>query len=355
MTASPALITDRPAPPLRDSGLIDRRRKAAILVQLLLADGQKLALSRLPEDVQINLTRELAALRLVDKDTLHAVAEEFAREIEQVGLAAVGGVEGALAALAGQISPAAQARIKREAAEARGTDPWAQIADMAPADLVPLVDRESTEVAAVVLSKLPVSRAAELLALLPGEKARRITYAMSQTADIRPEAVARIGQALVQDYGPRASPAFAVPPVQRVGAILNFSQAATRDSVLESLAETDAGFAEQVRRAIFTFADIPERVTKVEVPRAIRGIENAVMVTALAFSQGLGGADAAAAEFILANMSQRMAESLREEIAERGRIRRTDGEAAQGTIVAAIREKADSGEVTLIQHEDAEM
>ena len=52
MTASPALMSDRPVP-LRDSGLIDRRRKAAILVQLLLADGQKLALARLPEDVQI--------------------------------------------------------------------------------------------------------------------------------------------------------------------------------------------------------------------------------------------------------------------------------------------------------------
>lgn len=111
-------ITARPA-----NSMLDRRRKAAMVVQLLVADGQKIALSRLPEEVQINLTRELAALRLVDRETLHAVAEEFAREIEAVGLTAMGGVEGALAALAGQISPEAQARVRREAAAARGMDP----------------------------------------------------------------------------------------------------------------------------------------------------------------------------------------------------------------------------------------
>lgn len=333
---------------------VDRRRKAAMIVQLLLADGQKLALSRLPEDVQVNLTRELAALRLVDKATLHAVAEEFAREIESVGLAATGGVEGALAALSGQISAEAQARLRREAAAARGEDPWAQVVALPTDDLVTVMDRESTEVAAIVLSKLPVARAAELLGRLPGDRARRITYAVSQTATVQPEAVARIGRAIAADYCGRSEPAFIAPPPQRVGAILNQSQAETRDRVLESLAETDAAFADEVRRAIFTFRDIPARVGKTDVPKVVRGIENARLVTALAAALAAGGPDAEAAEFILSNMSQRMADTLREEIGERGRIRKSDAEQAMAEVVTAIRERADSGEIALVQPEEAD-
>lgn len=332
----------------------DRRRKAAMVVQLMLADGQKMALSRLPEEVQVNLTRELAALRLVDRATLHAVADEFARELETVGLAAPGGVEGALAALSGQLSPEAQARLRREAAAARGTDPWSAVLHLPVADLVPLMTRESTEVAAVVLSKLPVPRAAELLGLLPGDRARRITYAVSQTADVGPETVARIGRALAAEYGAQPAQAFAAPPVQRVGAILNSSQAATRDSVLESLAETDAGFAEEVRRAIFTFPDIPARLNRLDVPKVMRGVDNADAVTALAAALAAPGPEGEAAEFILASMSQRMAETLREEIRDRGRVRKADGEKAQGAIVAAIRDRADSGEIALIRADEGE-
>ncbi|WP_428983607.1 hypothetical protein [Psychrosphaera aquimarina] len=43
--------------------------------------------------------------------------------------------------------------------------------------LLPILENESIEVAAVLLSKIDVARAAELLGKLPGPQARRITYA----------------------------------------------------------------------------------------------------------------------------------------------------------------------------------
>ncbi len=111
---------------------------------------------------------------------------------------------------------------------------------------------------------------------------------------------------------------------------------------------------DQVRRAIFTFADIPARVGRLDVPRVVRGIESADLVAALAHAQASGADQAAVAEYILANMSQRMAESLREELRERGPVRRKDGERAQNLLIAAIRERADSGEITLVVPEDDE-
>ncbi len=338
----------------QDPATLTRKRKAAMIVQLMLSGGTTISLSRLPEDMQMRITRELGALRIVDKDTLRAVVEEFSRDLESVGLTVPGGVESALAALSGQLSPNAAARIRSESVHGEGVDPWAQVTDLNPRDLLPLIDAESIEVGAVVLSKLPVAKAAELLAKLPGEKARRITYAVSQTSTITPEAVARIGKSLAAEYCIKVIPAFISPPVQRLGAILNSSVAATRDAVLEGLGSTDAAFAEEVRRAIFTFQDIPTRLSPADVPKVLRTLDQPVLIAALSAALANGGQDSDTADFILASMSQRMAEGLREEIKEKGRIKKSDGEVAMGRLVASIRDRVETGEIILVVQEEPE-
>jgi len=47
-----------------------------------------------------------------------------------------------------------------------------------------------------------------------------------------------------------------------------------------------------------------------------------------------------------------MAQSLREEVAERGKVKEKDGEAAQSAVIAAIRVLEGSGELALIQDEE---
>ncbi len=330
---------------------LTRRRKAAIVLQMLLAEGQKLTLSDLPEEIQLTLTRELGSLRMIDRDTMYAIATEFADVLDSIGLTVPGGMARAVDAVADRISPSAVARLKSEYGSGI-TDPWSKIVALPNPDLVPIMQTESHEVAAVILSKLPVAKAAELLGKLPGDLARRITFAVSQTASIRPDAVARIGQAIAQAHCSKPVPAFVSPPVQRLGAILNSSLSATRDSVLEGLGADDQAFADQVRRAIFTFLDLPERVEKVDIPKVARAVDNASLVTALTHALATGGGDAESAEFILANMSQRMADSLREEIASRGKIRRSDGEAAMGAVIKAVRDSVESGEIALVDPDE---
>jgi flagellar motor switch protein FliG len=144
-----------------------------------------------------------------------------------------------------------------------------------------MLSRESLEVAAVALSKLPVARAAEVLGLLPGPQARRITMAVSRISRIAPDAVARIGRALAEEYCSAAAVAFPLPPAARLGDILNSSRPATRDEVLGGLDAEDPPFAAEVRKAIFTFQHIPLRLKAADVPRVLRGVDTKVIATAL--------------------------------------------------------------------------
>ena len=213
-----------------------------------------------------------------------------------------------------------------------------------------IASAESTEVAAVLLSKLDVEAAAALLGHLPGAVARRITYAVSLTGKVTPDAVDRIGLSLAAQLDHRPLVAFDDGPDARVGAILNQSAAAKRDEMLAALDETDTGFASAVRRAIFTFSHIPDRLAPRDVPRLLRTAEQPDVVTALLAARGTE--DEAVAEFLLANIPTRMADALREEMEERAPVKLRDAEAAMLSLVGAIRQLEQQGEITLLSPDE---
>ena len=334
-------------PPSSAPRQLGRRQKAAIIVRFLLNEGADLSLSDLPEDLQADLTQMMGAMRYVDRDTLANVVLEFAAELEAIGLSFPRGISGALAALEGRISPYTAARLRKEAGVRQAGDPWKRIQALPLETLNDIIHSESTEVAAVMLSKLDVAKAADLLGTLPGEKARRITYAVSLTGAVTPQAVDRIGLSLAAQLDDVPLRAFSEEPVARVGAILNYSLSATRDDVLSGLDEADAGFASAVRKAIFTFADIPDRVAPRDVPNVVREVDQNALINALAAATE--GDLAQTAAFLLDNMSTRLADQMRDEIEERGAVPARDGEAAQTAVVGAVRQLVDAGDIQLLE------
>ena len=350
-SAATPVVGSPPTPPKPDLTL-SRKAKAAIVVRFLLNNGADIPLEDLPEDLQIKLTQQMGEMRVIDRDTLAHVVNEFAQEVERIGLRFPGSMAGALSALDGKISPQTAERLRNEAAARETGDPWKIIRSMDVKTLVPAMENEAVEVAAVLLSKLDVPHAAELLGAIPGPLARRITYAVSKTNSVTPSAVERIGLSLAAQLSVQPVRVFSDGPVERVGAILNSSTTLTRDNMLEGLTETDEGFASAVRKAIFTFAHIPDRIQARDMPGILRNVDQADLILALA------GAEAAdmqrTADFILENLSSRMADQLREEVQEAETPKPVEAEAAMGRVVGVIRDMAAAGDLEFIVEEDEE-
>lgn len=349
VSAAPALAHQGGSLPIAIKSL-SRRAKAAIVVRMLLNEGADIPLEDLPEELQAHLTKAMGSMRTVDRDTLQFVAAEFADEVERIGLSFPGGMAGALNALEGRISPQTAARLRKEAGVREAGDPWKRIREQAAENLLPILQDESVEIAAVMLSKLPVSKAAELLGKLPGPRARQITYAVSMTGAVTPDAVDRIGLSLATQLDNRPVRAFTDGPVERVGAILNSTSAVTRDDMLAGLDETDEGFANAVRKAIFTFANIPARIAPRDVPRILRAVDQEALVTALAGAADAGLQDSA--DYLLDNMSARLADQLRENVAEAGTPKPSVTDAAMAAVVTVIRQMESDGELTLIAEDE---
>lgn len=328
--------------------MLSPRQKAAVIVRLLLAEGGEIDLNRLPSGLQDGLADEMAQMGMIDRATRDAIIDEFCEILENIGLYFPGDMDGTLDMLGDLLSPDTTDRLRRMAAMTGAGDPWARIAALSVNTLTELADSEALEVVAVMFSQLPVPKAAETMARLPQDRARAISYAMSMTSGIQSEALRRIGQALVMAAEALPRPAMDGAPVEKVGAILNFSTAGMRDSVLAGLDEDDPDFARDVRKAIFTWANIPQRIDPRDVPRVVRECDQAMLVRAMAGSQN---AEAATVDYLLANLGQRMADTLREEMEDQSKIQRKDAEEAMAAIVSAIRELEATGEIFLIAGE----
>lgn len=319
---------------------LSKRRKAAIIVRLLLSEGVDLPIAALPADLQSALTSELGSMRYIDAPTLRSVVGEFLEAMEQVGLTFPGGIEGALSMLDGHINEDLASRLRQGNSEA--PDVWEQLSAQPHDTLVDVLSGESPLVAAVLLSKLPTADAAKILGLLQGDVARRIACAVSQTSAVDPETVNSIGETILDQLSTKPAPAFAETPDARIGAILNMSGAATRDQLLSGIEAEDQEFASRVRKAIFTIDQVATHLRPADAPALSRAIAPEVLATAFA-----GAPDHPATEFILSNISRRIAEQLRETVQERGEVSPEELEAAQTDIVLALRQLEADGDITL--------
>ncbi|MEE2859925.1 MAG: FliG C-terminal domain-containing protein [Pseudomonadota bacterium] len=330
---------------------LSQRQKAAVIVRLLLDDDEVSGLDRLTADDQTLLAQEMAGMQLVDRQTRDAVITEFCDSLESVGVTFPGGLDGTLAMLGKRLSDDSSDRLQRAAAIAGKSDPWARLCKLSKDSLIALATSESIELVALMLSKLPVEAASATFMGLPRDRARAVAQAMSMTSGVTPEALRRVGLVLLQAAEALPKPAISTPATDRMGAILNFATADLRDEVLGALDERDVDFADGVRRAIFIFAHIPDRIEPRDVPRIVRELDQPVLVRALS---GTAEADVAAADFILSNLSQRMADGLREEREALGKLRPKDVDEAMTEVVSAIRRLEETGQLTLRLPQDDE-
>lgn len=336
----------RQVPAARGQPKLTQSQKAAVIVRLLALEGEKLDLTSLPEDLQATLAEHIGSMKMIDRSTLDTVVLEFIAALEQMGVAFPGELENAIQLLDGQISGSAADKLRRKAQFDVNSDPWQRLMAAPVEHLISISRHESPEVCAVLVSKLAVSKGADYLSRLPGDRARRIAHAISLTENVDPATVRRIGAALVAELSSVPQKAFTAEPATRVGAILNYSPSATRDQLLGGLEQDDADFAELVRKAIFTFAHIPARIAPRDLGLVMRQVEQPVLVTALAGSTL--PEQIATRDFILGNISQRMAEVLREEMTAMGRVGKRAAEEAMAQVVDAIRTLEAGGQITLI-------
>lgn len=207
--------------------------------------------------------------------------------------------------------------------------------------IVALIEHEHPQIAALVLAHLEPPIAADVLQLLPSEIQADILYRVASLGSVSAEALADLEEVLLREMARIAT----APATTRGGAsdaakIMNNTRPGNDQKIIKALARIDKPLAAKIEDEMFIFSDLASLDDK-NLGTLLRSVEAPVLVIALK------GAGAVLRDRMLGCMSSRAADSIRDEMAERGPIRLADVIDAQKEILTVARRLADSGTIML--------
>jgi flagellar motor switch protein FliG len=138
-------------------------------------------------------------------------------------------------------------------------------------------------------------------------------------------------------YGGSSS---ALDGVGYVADVINSVDVKVEKSILEGIAQKDPELSEEIIKRMVVFEDVL-LLASGDIQRVLRDVERRDLALAVK------GASDEIVEYIFSNVSQRIAEEIREEISYMTKVRLSDVESAQQKIVQVIRNLERSGEIVV--------
>lgn len=324
---------------------VNRAQKAAIILCLLDRDGAAPLFEGLGEASIRNFVRAMAEIGMIDGETVRDVVAEFVADLARRSEAVTCGTQTALEIVASNLGREVASRISDSVDVLADRNVWKRVASVRPEIVSDFVAREHPQSAAIILARLPPEYAGMVLSAMPPEQARRIARFFRSLKGTGARSTEIIGQSLSGFLRSSGANAAAPTSAARMGAIMNYATSQVREELLGHLDAFDPEFSESVKRCMFTFADIETRVRRTDVSKIVRAVDSGVLVKALAGAEGPAQGVKA---FILANIANRMAEMIAQEINDAGTVKRKDADKAQAEVIKAIVDLEAAGEIELI-------
>jgi flagellar motor switch protein FliG len=204
-----------------------------------------------------------------------------------------------------------------------------------------LVADEHPQIAALVIAHLEPPIAADVLQLLPADFQPDVIYRVAKLDTVSAEAIEELEKILVRQVG-RVSTSTAPSRggASEAAKIMNNMKPGSDKVIIRTLGKVDKVLAQRIEDEMFIFEHLSELDDK-NLGVLLRNVENDVLVVALK------GADEKLREKMLGCMSSRAADSIRDEMAERGPMRLAEVHEAQKEVLAIARRLADAGALML--------
>jgi len=320
---------------------LDRASRAAVFVLLLDDQEAERMIARLDPDELERLGAAMMALGEVDRDSMAEALQDFVTESTRDVLPRQDRSAQLHGLFSRSLGPTkAESMMQRISPEARPRSiemaRW-----LAPGVVLELVEDEHPQVIAALLLMLDPDPAAEVLSGLSDRIQSQVVERIARMGPISSEAVKMIDALLSQRIGEN----FGVASLKMGGAreaanLINLSAKEVRTTVLPAIAQRDAPLAEEIEEQLFTFEMLFELDLQ-SMERLLRDVDGGALVDALK------GLDEDRRAPFFAAMSSRAADGIRDEMELRGRLARSEVDAAQRTMLETARGLADEGEIML--------
>ncbi|WP_096199359.1 flagellar motor switch protein FliG [Bacillus sp. FJAT-45350] len=317
------------------------KQKAAILLISLGPDVSAQVYKHLSEEEIEKLTLEIASVRKVESSLKEDILEQFHQLAIAQDYISQGGIGYAKSVLEKALGEAEAMEIINRLTSTLQVRPFDFARKADPSQILNFIQNEHPQTIALILSYLESVQAGQILSELPQEVqadvAKRIALMDSTSPEIVNEVESILEQKLsstvTQDYTDAGG-------IEAVVEVLNSVDRSTERTILDALEIQDPELAEEIKKRMFVFEDVVTLDNR-SIQRVIRDVENEDLQLSLKVSSE------EVREVIFNNMSQRMAETFKEEMEFMGPVRLRDVEEAQSRIVAIIRRLEEAGEIVI--------
>ncbi|MGO9490153.1 MAG: flagellar motor switch protein FliG [Solirubrobacteraceae bacterium] len=336
-----ALPPARPGLPPGESEKVSGARKAAVLMAALGSERAANVLQRLQEEEIENLSVEMARLNAVGAETTDSVFSEMAALSATAGGGASGGLDFAREVIERALGPERAVELLGRLSGASEARPFEFLRTVAPERIAALLRTESPQTIALVLASLRTNLAAGVLARLPEEQQPEIALRIVRMEQPSTSVIERVEDVLRHRMTGVAEREYAATGgTKALAGILNHAERSVERHVLENLASTDKQLADEVRGMLFVFEDIV-KLEERAVQQLLREVDQKDLVLALR------GAPEEVQAVVMANMSERGAAMLKEEMEVQSPQRKRDIDAAQSRIVGVVRRLEEAGTIVI--------
>jgi len=324
---------------IRPQSTMSGLEKASVLLITLGAEVSSAILQQLTPDEIERLAAEILRLKKIDPKTRRRVLDDCRKTI--IESPEFGGIEYAQTVLSQVFGEVKAREVLGKLAAGGGVGTLRWIRSVSPRQLVQAIRNERPQVVALVIGHLPSDQAAVVLAALPEDVQGQVVLRLTTMQPTDPEVIRYLNQTLHLRLASSDSAAMTeVGGNDAVVQILSNIDRSSEKKILDYLSGVDEAVANSIKEQMFVFEDLLKLDN-----RAIQAILRDVPQEDLRLALKSGSEEDR--EVFFRNMSQRAAETLKEDLESTGPVRLRDVEAAQGRIVTVARQLDEAGEISL--------
>ncbi|MDE5412968.1 MAG: flagellar motor switch protein FliG [Bacillaceae bacterium] len=322
-------------------GSLTGRQKAATLLISLGPDVSAQVYKHLTEEEIEKLTLEIANVRKVDSSLKEEILEQFHQLAMAQDYISQGGIGYAKSVLEKALGEAEAMEIINRLTSTLQVRPFDFARKADPSQILNFIQNEHPQTIALILSYLESVQAAQILSELPQEVQADVAKRIALMDSTSPEIVNEVESILEQKLSATVTQDYtAAGGIEAVVEVLNSVDRSTERTILDALEIQDPELAEEIKKRMFVFEDIVTLDNR-SIQRVIRDVENEDLQLSLKVASD------EVKEIVFTNMSQRMADTFKEEMEFMGPVRLRDVEEAQSRIVAVIRRLEEAGEIVI--------
>lgn len=320
---------------------LNGKEKAAILLISLGPDFSANVYKHLTADEIEKLTLEISNVRKVDSKLKEEILDQF----HQIALAqdyiSEGGIGYAKNVLEKALGKNEAMDIINRLTSSLQVRPFDFARKADPAQVLNFIQNEHPQTIALVLSYLDSGQSGQILSELSPEMQSDVAKRIALMEGTTPEVINEVEQILERKLSTTVTQDFTqTGGVETLVEVLNSVDRSTERTILDELEIQDPELAEEIKKRMFVFEDIVALDSRA-IQRVIRDVENEDLILALK------AASEEVKSIIYQNMTQRMADTFKEEMEFMGPVRLRDVEEAQTRIVNVIRRLEEAGEIVV--------